>query len=433
MGFIRILPRLIPYRTMINYLTSFRRLLHTHPDLSGHETQTARRIVDFSRQYAPTRVLEQLGGNGVAVVYDFGADGPTLLFRCELDALPIAEINTFDHRSVTAGVSHKCGHDGHMAIVAGLMPVLQRARYSAGRVVLLFQPAEETGKGAAAVLADPRFRYLQPDYVFALHNVPGFPMHQVRWVAEQFSPTVQSIAIRLFGKESHASEPENGINPARAIANLLQQFERLSEPDRSRADFALATPVHVLLGQPQYGISAGYGELHFTLRTWSQARMDALVESINRLLADECAKERLRFESEWFDYFPATINDDTCNQLIVQAGLEAGVDVVQQPVPFKFGEDFGWLTQQYRGAMFGLGAGEMTPALHNPDYDFPDELIATGVDLFTRIIQQVLAPLSIPADALPPDTVLISRSREAIGRTAGPTETEAIKPAEYGI
>lgn len=413
---------------MIDTLTAFRRLLHSHPELSGHETQTAQRIVDFAHQHTPTRILDQLGGDGVAVLYDYGTGGPTLLFRCELDALPIAEINTFDHQSVTAGVSHKCGHDGHMAIVGGLMPVLQQAMYTAGRVVLLFQPAEETGKGAAAVLADPRFRDLQPDYVFALHNVPGFPMHQVRWVAEQFSPTVQSIAIRLFGKESHASEPENGINPARAVANLLQQFERLSELDRTRADFALVTPVHVVVGQPQYGISAGYGELHFTLRTWSQTRMDALVNSINRLLTDECAKERLRYETDWFDYFPATINDDACNRLIAQAGCEAGIDVVQQPVPFKFGEDFGWLTQQYRGAMFGLGAGETTPALHNPDYDFPDELITTGVDLFTRIIQQVLAPLSIPANALPADTVLISPFREAIGQPGVQTGPKACLP-----
>ena len=376
---------------MLPAAVALRHDLHRHPDLSGYEAETARRIVDFVQPYNPTQIITGLGGHGVAVVYDFGGDGPTVLIRCELDALPIQEINTFGHRSTRAGVSHKCGHDGHAAILAGLTPWLQTAPFTAGRVILLFQPAEETGKGAAAVLADPRFMPLAPDYVFALHNVPGYPLHQVLWVAGQFSPTVQSMAIRLFGKESHASEPENGINPALAMAELVQAFNALVVSDPARTDFALITPVHLLAGQREYGISAGYGETHFTLRTWHCNRMETLVETLETILQDVCARHRLRAETNWFDYFPTTINHETGNAMVARAAQEAGLPLRVQPTPFKFGEDFGWFTQQFPGAMVGLGAGENTPALHNPDYDFPDALIETGGRLFKRIIGQVLS------------------------------------------
>lgn len=382
---------------MTESLLALRHDLHQHPEVAGQEAQTARRIVDFVNQYAPSEIIENLGGHGVAAVYTFGAGGPTVLFRCELDALPIQEINPFAHRSLTAGVSHKCGHDGHMTIVAGLAPWLSQCTFGSGTVILLFQPAEETGKGAEAVVNDPRFVRLRPDYVFALHNVPGFPMHQLLWQPAQYSATVQSIAISLFGKESHAAEPENGVNPARAIAELIQSFNQFAQPDKTSPDFTLITPVHVLMGQKQYGISAGYGELHLTLRTWRTSRMAEVATAMSECLAIICDLHGLRCETDWFDYFPATVNDDFCNGVVVQVALDNGLSTAQQPTPFKFGDDFGWFTQRYPGAMFGLGAGEDTPALHNPDYDFPDELIATGVNLFQRITERLMAETAVVA------------------------------------
>ena len=379
-----------------NPLIALRHDLHQHPELSGQEVETARRIIGYVRSFAPTRIVSELGGTGVAVVYDFGAGGPTLLFRAELDALPIQETNGFTHRSIREGVSHKCGHDGHAAALAGLAPWLHSRSFTAGRVVLLFQPAEETGKGAKAILDDPRFADLRPDYVFSLHNVPGYPMHEVVWVAGQFSPTVQSMAIRLYGKESHASEPENGVNPALAVADLVRAFNEQVVANPARPDFALVTPVHLRVGQPDYGISAGYGEAHFTLRTWQIHRMDELVGTLTGQLEAICQTYALKHDVRWFDYFPTTVNDTYANAMVTKATVLAGFPIRQRPYPFKFGEDFGWFAQAFPGAMFGLGAGEHTPALHNPDYDFPDELLATTVQLFGGIIEQFLT-YGVPA------------------------------------
>ena len=140
---------------MSELLTSFRHELHAHPELAHAEHATADRVVAFMQQFNPTEIVTGIAGTGVVVTFDSGVEGPRMLFRCELDALPIVETGVFGYASVDAGVSHKCGHDGHMAMIAGLGEALAARPLERGVVHLLFQPAEETGTGAAAVLNDP--------------------------------------------------------------------------------------------------------------------------------------------------------------------------------------------------------------------------------------------------------------------------------------
>lgn len=370
-------------------LKQLRRRLHQLPELSGQEVATAAYLADFLRQFKPTELLCELGGTGVAARYAAPREGPTVVIRCELDALPIAEVNTFAHRSSHAGVSHKCGHDGHMAIVAGLAPWLEQHPPQCGNVILLFQPAEETGRGAAALLDDARFRALAPDYFFALHNIPGYPLHEVLLLERQFNATVQSLAVNLQGLGSHAAEPERGRNPAMALAELLTRAATLTVADSRAPDFALITPVHARLGQRDYGISAGEAELHFTLRSWTEARMQTVVAALEEALRLTTQQHGLTYTHEWLEYFPTVVNDDTCNAYIRQAAQAAGLPLQVRAEPFKFGEDFGWFTRHYPGAMFGLGAGREQPALHHPDYDFPDELIESGLAMFRGIISQI--------------------------------------------
>lgn len=379
---------------MNTVLRALRHALHRYPEVSGAEVHTARQIREFVEAYAPTSLVGGVGGHGVLVCYEFGNTGPTILIRAELDALPIQEANDFSHRSLQDGVAHKCGHDGHATIVAGLAPWLQQQTFEHGKVILLFQPAEETGLGAKAMLDDPKFANVQPDYVFALHNIPGVPLHQVILLPKQFSATVQSVAIRFHGQQSHAAEPENGRNPALAMAEITRLAVDWAIPDPADPDFTLITPVYTVMGQTDYGISAGYGELHFTMRTWSVESMEQLVDQLESQLQIVCERYGLRFDTAYFDYFPATINAVDANHLIRRAAGLAGLDLVEQPESFKFGEDFGWFTQQFPGAMFGLGAGRDTPVLHNAGYDFPDALIESGLAMFTSIISLLLKPHS---------------------------------------
>lgn len=375
----------------VQALTNTRRELHAHPELSGMEKQTAGKVAAYLERLGPRTLLRDVGGHGVVAIFDSGIEGPTVLFRAELDGLPITEKNTFAYKSKDEGISHKCGHDGHMTILLGLAEDLAGAPPERGRIVLLFQPSEENGAGAQRVLDDERFAQFKPDYVFALHNLPGYPAGSIVLREDVFTASVQSLIIRLDGAETHAAQPELGKNPALAIAQIIQQAESLSKNDPARADFTLITPVHIKMGKVAYGISAGHGELHFTLRTWTSEQMEALSETFVASVKNVAGAFDLDLAMEWTNVFYANRNGPYSLELIGNAAKALGCRTIVKDTPFKWGEDFGIFTQQFKGAMFGLGSGEDTPPLHHAEYDFPDGLIPVGVHMFRNIANQILS------------------------------------------
>ncbi|RIV67674.1 amidohydrolase [Flagellimonas aequoris] len=371
-------------------IMKLRKELHTYPELSGQEYETAKRIWKFAEKHAHTARIETFGKTAIAIIYEFSKKGKTIAIRCELDALPIVEENEFPHKSANTGVSHKCGHDGHMAMVSGLVFWLETQPIQNGKVILLFQPAEETGKGAQMLVQDKKFEALGIDYVFALHNIPKEPINNIIITPKGFSAEVISVIIKTKGKEAHAAEPENGINPALAISKIIGEMALLNHTDPHLEDFAVLTPVHLLMGEKAYGISPSNAELHYTIRTWNSTQMSDLTSKIEALVEQICRLHKLDFNLEWLEYFPASINDTECSDQIHMAAFENGLEIVQKNHPFKFGEDFGWYSKKYKTAMFGLGAGVDSPALHHADYDFPDEIIGAGIQMFTSIIQNIL-------------------------------------------
>jgi amidohydrolase len=373
----------------IEELILLRKELHRNPEVSGKELETPKRIVAFLEKNAADEIITGVGGTGILAVYKAKKAGKTVLFRCELDALPIEEINTFEHRSVTNGVSHKCGHDGHMAILCGLASELSQNRPETGTVILLFQPAEEDGSGAQKVFSDPKFSVLQPDYVFALHNLPGFQKNQIVVKNDTFTCAVNSIIIKLNGVTAHAGEPEKGINPALAIAKIINQFDAAIQSDILKKGYCLITPIYTEMGKKAYGVSAGSGEVHFTVRSDSNSEMKK-VETKLENLAQSIAKESLlECNITWTQSFQANENNKDAANHIRKAAKTNSFELLEKDMPFAWGEDFGLFTQQYPGAMFGLGSGINTPALHNPDYDFPDEIISTGISVFYQISKQI--------------------------------------------
>lgn len=371
-------------------LVSIRRHLHQHPEVSGAENETANYIMETLRsQFAPDELLTELGGTGIAACYRGIKEGPTVLFRAELDALPIAEENDdLDYRSQRPGVSHKCGHDGHMTILLGLASYLSANPPEKGQVVLLFQPSEENGAGASKVLEDERFQVIQPDCVYAFHNLPGYPLGQIILKEGPFTAAVNSIICRLIGKTSHAGDPTSGVNPAMAISRIVAKVNELNQPDRSRTDFRVYTPIHLIMGEKAYGTSAGYGEVHYTLRTRNEETMARSEEEMLKLVADIARNEKLKLRVDYTDRFYGNANDQHAIERIAAVAEELGYETTYLEDPLSFGEDFGAFTQKFSGAMFCIGSGEETPALHNPDYDFPDQLIDIGVRMFASIADQ---------------------------------------------
>ena len=370
-------------------LIRLRHKLHQHPEVSGNEKETAKCILSFLSKYPPQEIISNLGGQGIVAIYKGKEAGKSILFRCELDALPIQEINSFDYKSINEGVSHKCGHDGHMAILCGLAKTLYEKPLEKGNILLLFQPAEEDGNGAKNVIIDPKFATIKPDFVFALHNLPGYKKHQVVVKENTFTCAVNSIIIELQGKTSHAGEPENGINPALAIAEIISAFNSKINTDLTSDAYCLVTPIHINMGEKAYGVSAGYGEIHFTIRSNNNDQMKIIEKEFAEYVLQITSKFKLDTKISWTQSFHANENNTEAINYVRKASSQLNLNILEKELPFTFGEDFGIFTQHFKGAMFGIGSGENTPSLHNPDYDFPDELIPTGTQLFHQIIKEV--------------------------------------------
>jgi amidohydrolase len=385
------MPVLTP--AQLGRLRGLRRELHANPELSGQEAQTAARLLAFLAACEPMEVLTGLGGgHGLAAVFAGAApvDGPTVVLRAELDALPIHETGKAAHRSTRDGMAHLCGHDGHLAILCGAGLALHARPPARGKVVLLAQPAEETGEGARAIADDPRFRALAPDWIFALHNLPGHPQGEAVVREGPFTAGSVGFVVGLRGRTSHAAYPKQGASPARAMADLVTGLVTLPIPLETRGELALVTVVHARLGEVAFGTSPGYAEVMATLRAARQPVLDELREAATALAGTVAARDRLVLETDWVEEFPPVTNDPGAARLAAAAARRAGLSVATPAgTPFRWSEDFGWFLRRTPGALIGLGAGRNHAPLHSDDYDFPDRLIPKGVDFWCEIVTAV--------------------------------------------
>ncbi|QFU10172.1 putative hydrolase YxeP [Rhodobacteraceae bacterium THAF1] len=372
----------------ITHARALRHDLHRAPELSGLEHQTAKRIATELRDAGAADVVTGLGGTGVAGVFHGSKPGRTLMIRAELDALPIVEESGVDWTSDTPGTAHLCGHDGHMSILIALARALGRG-FEKGRAILLLQPAEEDGAGARAVLDDPRSRMLKPDLVVSLHNLPGLALGHVALKEGPMACASRGMAVRLTGRAAHASTPEHGISPRRALATLMEGLTDLAEATFPDPEFALVTVAGVSMGGTAFGVAPGDGEIRSTLRTLTDARMDLLIEQAETMVRDTAQGEGLDATITYHEVFEATGNDPEPVKHLRHALDAAGIPHSEEGQPWRPSEDFGRLNALAPAAMLFLGSGEVQPPLHDPRYDFPDDLIAIGAKLWAAAITQI--------------------------------------------
>jgi len=338
-------------------ITQLRREIHAHPELSNEENNTADRIIKFLKGLKnPPEIVPNIGGTGFIAIFDFcdGASRPedsdvkTIVFRCELDAIPVEEKNEFAHVSTNSGVSHKCGHDGHMAIVAGLALLLsEHYQPDTGRVVLLFQPAEEIGAGAQQMVDSPNKVLSEivnnPNTsIFALHNVPGFPSGSVVLPrGNSFASASKGIHIKLTGATSHASQPCMGRNPAPAMCNIVQALLSMPSLYIPYDQKALVTIVGAKAGEKAFGVSAGDAEVMATLRATTDVALSILEEKAKTLVHGYASTYGLTYSIGFEDSFAATINDPKSVALVQEVAKTNGLDIFWMDEAFPWSEDFG--------------------------------------------------------------------------------------------
>jgi len=374
----------------IEELTAIRKRIHTNPEIAGKEKKTAALIKSELEKTAPDEIIDGIGGHGLVAIYrgENPDEGVNLMIRAELDGLKINEENSFDYRSQTKNRMHACGHDGHMAIVLGVAKYLKDHRPKSGSVMLLFQPAEETGEGAGWMLDDPNFKELKIDRGVALHNLPGYEENRLFVKNETMACGSTGIEITFKGKSSHAAHPEEGINPAQAIAELLQNLEALSQEIQKKDEYRILTVTYIQMGEPAFGISPGRAKVGVTLR----AETDELLKGLEDDLHQKIDAVNRGFEGEVTyqnrEPFAATVNDPDGVEELIKAADRADVPVDILEEPMYWSEDFGEFRRKCPITLFGLGAGEDSFPLHAEKYDFNDSLIPVGVSLFVNLIKR---------------------------------------------
>ena len=382
-------------------LEKLRDKLNKNAELSGQEKETNKIINKFLEKTNPDVHYKKVGGYGIVAIYKGLEEGKNILFRADIDGLniPLECLKTNDKslkeefKSLSSKAlvqkpySHRCGHDGHATILCGLAMRYGKKRPEKGNVILLFQPAEETGEGALAVINDPLFKEIKIDMAFALHNLPGYAKHQIILKKGCFASASLGLKLIFEGATSHASQPEKGNNPQRVITTLLDAFQKKYENLKRDKFHTTLTVTHVAIGEETFGVTPGHAEIWLTLRSQDDKSLQNLTDS-TIALSEYVAKEfRLKFSHSIHEAFAATMNSSRETELVEQAAKDLKLSVNNIKEPFPWSEDFGRFGSICPVCLFGLGSGFEHEPLHSPIYDFEDEIIDTGIDVFEKIVE----------------------------------------------
>ena len=381
---------------IVRKIISLRHLLHQHPELSMQEVQTKGILMEFLREhtslelvdrgswfYAVKRAERELAETGSAARMQAERNlmekPERIAFRADMDALPMEESIDLPYASQNPGVSHKCGHDGHMAALCGLAMELDR-RNLAKTVYLIFQPGDEIGDGA--LICKDLLQEEGISEIYAFHNLSGYPEGTVLYHPDTTQPASAGLIIRLTGQTSHAAEPEKGNNPAPTIAAIILDAEDWTGREREHLLFCTVTGVRV--GAGDFGISPGDGELRMTLRSDAEPKMKELEHHIVEFAGRRAGEVGLQMECEIRDYFPETRNHAECLEKVRRAASQAGVPFMKMDSLWRPSEDFGYYLKECPGALFYVGNGTDHPAVHTDAYDFNDEILEPAVDVFLQ-------------------------------------------------
>lgn len=355
--------------------------LHAHPELSNYEAWTKQHLIDFLKLYTNLEIVDR--GRWFYAIYHSKVGRRNIAFRADFDALPIEETIKLSYGSQCPGVSHKCGHDGHSATLCGFALEIDQKGCD-NNVFFLFQHAEETGNGAAECSVFIKENNI--DEIFGWHNWSGIKQNTVHVIDGTAHCASKGMSIYMEGVPSHASEPEKGINPAFAIAKVIDAIPGFIDPSINKG-IVLCTVVQVDIGAKAFGVNASKGTLRMTIRALYEEEMDKLQKKLEDVAKSEAEKYGLTIGFEYQDEFPETRNHKVSSDKIRHVCKEKGIPIAELTEAFRASEDFGHYTKLTKGSYCYIGNGEDYPNLHSYEYDFRDDLIETGVELFKGLAE----------------------------------------------
>jgi hippurate hydrolase len=389
-------------------IAAVRRDIHAHPELCFEEVRTADVVAQKLTEWGIPihRGLGKTGVVGIVKGRDGGASGRAIGLRADMDALPMQEFNTFAHASKHQGKMHACGHDGHVAMLLAAAQHFAKHRNFDGTVYLIFQPAEEGGGGARVMIEDGLFEQFPMEAVYGMHNWPGMPVGTFAVSPGPVMASTSEFKITLRGKGGHAALPHTGIDPVPIACGMVQTFQTIISRNKKPVDAGVISVTMIHAGEATNVVPDSV-ELQGTVRTFTVEVLDLIEKRMRQIAEHTCAAHDATCEFEFVRNYPPTINSPVEAEFArkVMAGI-VGEERVLPQEPTMGAEDFAYMLQAKPGAYCfiangdgahrEMGHGGGPCMLHNPSYDFNDDLIPLGATYWVKLAEEWLAQ---PADA----------------------------------
>jgi hippurate hydrolase len=373
-------------------LTSIRRHLHAHPELSYDEKETATLVASRLAEW-DYEVTTGIGGHGVVGTLRAGHGSRSIGIRADMDALPIHEQTGLPYASRHEGTMHACGHDGHSTTLLGAAQHLARTRRFNGTVHLIFQPAEEAGSdsGAERMIADGLFERFPCDAVFGLHNHPGMPTGTFMFRAGPFMAACDTVKITIHGNGGHAARPHLSVDPVIVASTLVMSLQTVVSRNVDPTETAVVTVGSLHAGDAPNVIPES-ATLGISVRSFNADVRQLLEKRIRQLVQSHADAYGARADIDYIRGYPVLINSEPETELARQVAEElVGADHVVAPFPMIAGsEDFAFFLQQRPGCFLRIGNGANAPMLHNAKYDYADENLVIGAAYWTRLVERFL-------------------------------------------
>ncbi|EUB97538.1 amidohydrolase [Rhizobium sp. CF080] len=372
-------------------VSEWRRYLHENPEILYEVENTASFVEQKLKEFGVDEVVPGIGRTGVVgIIRGKGPGGRTIGLRADMDALPLTEITGKPWASKVPGKMHACGHDGHTSMLLGAAKYLAETRNFNGTVALIFQPAEEGGAGALAMVDDGMMERFGIDEVYGMHNMPGIPLGQFAIRKGGIMAAPDRFTITIKGRGGHAAQPHKTIDPIFIGSQLVGSLQAIAARN--------ADPVHSIVisvtrfdAGTAYNIIPDQATLWGTVRTLSEETRDLAENRIRQIVEGMVIAHGAEAEIDYYRQCPVTFNHDleTDHAIGVAAEVVGASNVDTNVEPTMAGEDFAFMLKRRPGAFIFIGNGD-TAALHNPHYDFDDEAISYGISYWVRLAEQRL-------------------------------------------
>jgi len=382
-------------------IAAVRRDLHAHPELCFQEQRTSDVVAEKLTEWG-IPIHRGLGTTGIVAVIQNGTSNRAVGLRADMDALPMTEHNTFAHASQYPGRMHACGHDGHTAMLLAAAKHLSKHRNFDGTVYLIFQPAEEGGGGAREMMKDGLFERFPMEAVFGAHNWPGMAAGQFALKSGPAFASSNEFHITIRGKGAHAAMPHNGIDPVPVACQMVQAFQTIITRNKRPIDAGVISVTMIHTGEAT-NVVPDSCVIQGTVRTFTLEVLDLIEHRMREIAQHTSAAFGTEVEFQFKRNYPPTINHAAETQF-ARSVMEAmvGAENVHEFEPTMGAEDFSFFLQERPGCYFLIGNGDGTHRagghglgpcmLHNPSYDFNDDLIPLGATLWVRLAEAWLAP-----------------------------------------